>query len=149
MSQHDFNWYAKMTYLPTFEIKCVFFAVPARIVNISTDVSVNEGSNVSLMCLAIGRPEPTILWKLLSSKGNVYLYWTHKALLFNLVVMSNGWMLQMTIYYGFKENWIGDAGGTMTHSTFFIVAFLKILHAIYFCFKHYCSGRKLLVTMSQ
>ncbi|XP_065115514.1 opioid-binding protein/cell adhesion molecule isoform X1 [Paramisgurnus dabryanus] len=44
--------------------------VPARIVNISTDISVNEGSNVSLMCLAIGRPEPTILWKLRSSKGN-------------------------------------------------------------------------------
>ncbi|XP_067289564.1 opioid-binding protein/cell adhesion molecule isoform X2 [Pseudorasbora parva] len=44
--------------------------VPARIVNISTDVSVNEGSNVSLMCLAIGRPEPTILWKFRSSKGN-------------------------------------------------------------------------------
>lgn len=48
--------------------------VPARIVNVSTDVSVNEGSNVSLMCLAIGRPEPSILWKFRSSKGNVYLY---------------------------------------------------------------------------
>uniref|UniRef100_A0A8C1VM31 Opioid binding protein/cell adhesion molecule-like n=2 Tax=Cyprinus carpio TaxID=7962 RepID=A0A8C1VM31_CYPCA len=44
--------------------------VPARIVNISTDVSVNEGSNVSLMCLAIGRPEPSIFWKFRSSKGN-------------------------------------------------------------------------------
>lgn len=44
--------------------------VPARIVNISTDVSVNEGSNVSLVCLAIGRPEPTILWKFRSSKGD-------------------------------------------------------------------------------
>ncbi|XP_042588719.1 opioid-binding protein/cell adhesion molecule homolog isoform X2 [Cyprinus carpio] len=44
--------------------------VPARIVNISTDVSVNEGSNVSLMCLAIGRPEPSIFWKFRSSKGD-------------------------------------------------------------------------------
>ncbi|XP_051971993.1 opioid-binding protein/cell adhesion molecule-like isoform X3 [Xyrauchen texanus] len=44
--------------------------VPARIVNISTDVSVNEGSNITLMCLAIGRPEPTISWKFRSSKGN-------------------------------------------------------------------------------
>uniref|UniRef100_A0A671L7G5 Opioid-binding protein/cell adhesion molecule homolog n=1 Tax=Sinocyclocheilus anshuiensis TaxID=1608454 RepID=A0A671L7G5_9TELE len=44
--------------------------VPARIVNISADVSVNEGSNVSLMCLAIGRPEPSIFWKFRSSKGN-------------------------------------------------------------------------------
>ncbi|XP_051541053.1 opioid-binding protein/cell adhesion molecule homolog isoform X2 [Myxocyprinus asiaticus] len=44
--------------------------VPARIVNISTDVSVNEGSNVTLVCLAIGRPEPTISWKFRSSKGS-------------------------------------------------------------------------------
>ncbi|XP_052422950.1 opioid-binding protein/cell adhesion molecule homolog isoform X2 [Carassius gibelio] len=44
--------------------------VPARIVNISADVSVNEGSNVSLMCLAIGRPEPSIFWKFRSSKGD-------------------------------------------------------------------------------
>ncbi|KAM6967365.1 igLON family member 5 [Aplochiton taeniatus] len=37
--------------------------VPARIVNISRDVSVNEGENVNLFCLAVGRPEPTITWK--------------------------------------------------------------------------------------
>ncbi|XP_077383814.1 igLON family member 5 isoform X1 [Festucalex cinctus] len=37
--------------------------VPARIVNISTDVSVNEGENVNLFCLAVGRPEPTVTWK--------------------------------------------------------------------------------------
>ncbi|KAL2094340.1 hypothetical protein ACEWY4_009059 [Coilia grayii] len=37
--------------------------VPARIVNISTDITVNEGSNVSLMCLAAGRPDPSIIWK--------------------------------------------------------------------------------------
>ncbi|KAM6969950.1 opioid-binding protein/cell adhesion molecule [Aplochiton taeniatus] len=37
--------------------------VPARITNISTDVNVNEGSNVTLMCLAIGRPEANIIWK--------------------------------------------------------------------------------------
>lgn len=49
---------------------CWLLAVPARIVNISADVSVNEGSNVSLMCLAIGRPEPSILWKFRSSKGD-------------------------------------------------------------------------------
>lgn len=39
------------------------FAVPARIVNISQDKSVNEGDDVNLFCLAIGRPEPTITWK--------------------------------------------------------------------------------------
>jgi len=54
-----------------YNVAIFSFAVPARIVNVSTDVSVNEGSNVSLVCLAIGRPEPTILWKFRSSKGNV------------------------------------------------------------------------------
>ncbi|XP_076130603.1 opioid-binding protein/cell adhesion molecule [Alosa pseudoharengus] len=43
--------------------------VPARVVNISTDITVNEGSNVSLMCLAIGRPDPSIIWKHRSSSG--------------------------------------------------------------------------------
>ncbi|XP_059910224.1 igLON family member 5, partial [Gadus macrocephalus] len=37
--------------------------VPARIVNVSRDVSVNEGDNVNLFCLAVGRPEPTVTWK--------------------------------------------------------------------------------------
>uniref|UniRef100_A0A8B9JGN2 Opioid binding protein/cell adhesion molecule-like n=1 Tax=Astyanax mexicanus TaxID=7994 RepID=A0A8B9JGN2_ASTMX len=43
--------------------------VPARIVNISPNITVNEGSNVSLMCLAIGRPEPNIVWKYRSARG--------------------------------------------------------------------------------
>ncbi|CAK6977415.1 opioid-binding protein/cell adhesion molecule, partial [Scomber scombrus] len=37
--------------------------VPARITNISKDITVNEGSNVNLMCLAVGRPEANIIWK--------------------------------------------------------------------------------------
>ncbi|XP_030648099.1 opioid-binding protein/cell adhesion molecule [Chanos chanos] len=47
--------------------------VPARIVNISTDVTVNEGSNVSLMCLAIGRPEPNVVWKHRSASGHKFI----------------------------------------------------------------------------
>ncbi|KAJ3589858.1 hypothetical protein NHX12_010699 [Muraenolepis orangiensis] len=39
------------------------YRVPARITNISRDVAVNEGSNVNLMCLAIGRPEASVVWK--------------------------------------------------------------------------------------
>lgn len=41
----------------------VLLSVPARIVNISENVSVNEGENVNLYCLAVGRPEPTVTWK--------------------------------------------------------------------------------------
>ncbi|XP_034148928.1 opioid-binding protein/cell adhesion molecule isoform X2 [Esox lucius] len=47
--------------------------VPAKITNISTDITVNEGSNVTLMCLAIGRPEPSIIWKHRSEKGHTFI----------------------------------------------------------------------------
>ncbi|XP_036380454.1 opioid-binding protein/cell adhesion molecule isoform X2 [Megalops cyprinoides] len=47
--------------------------VPAKITNISTDITVNEGSNVTLMCLAIGRPEPTIMWRHSSIKGHGFM----------------------------------------------------------------------------
>nr|XP_043898193.1 opioid-binding protein/cell adhesion molecule homolog [Solea senegalensis] len=46
--------------------------MPARITNISKDITVNEGSNVNLMCLAVGRPEANIIWKHHSPRG------THK-----------------------------------------------------------------------
>ncbi|KAI4814687.1 hypothetical protein KUCAC02_003872, partial [Chaenocephalus aceratus] len=38
-------------------------SVPAKITNISKDVTVNEGSPVSLMCLGAGRPEANVIWK--------------------------------------------------------------------------------------
>uniref|UniRef100_A0A8C4Y791 IgLON family member 5 n=1 Tax=Gopherus evgoodei TaxID=1825980 RepID=A0A8C4Y791_9SAUR len=37
--------------------------VPARITNISSAVTVNEGSDVSLLCMATGKPEPTVTWR--------------------------------------------------------------------------------------
>ncbi|XP_041439436.1 limbic system-associated membrane protein isoform X6 [Xenopus laevis] len=37
--------------------------VPPKISNISEDITVNEGSNVTLMCIAYGRPEPMITWR--------------------------------------------------------------------------------------
>ncbi|ERE75321.1 opioid-binding protein/cell adhesion molecule-like protein [Cricetulus griseus] len=44
--------------------------VPPQIMNISSDITVNEGSSVTLLCLAIGRPEPTVTWRHLSVKGS-------------------------------------------------------------------------------
>uniref|UniRef100_A0A8C0FZN4 IgLON family member 5 n=1 Tax=Chelonoidis abingdonii TaxID=106734 RepID=A0A8C0FZN4_CHEAB len=42
--------------------------VPARITNISSAVTVNEGSDVSLLCMATGKPEPTVTWRQLRGK---------------------------------------------------------------------------------
>ncbi|XP_076432025.1 opioid-binding protein/cell adhesion molecule isoform X4 [Peromyscus maniculatus bairdii] len=47
--------------------------VPPQIMNISSDVTVNEGSSVTLLCLAIGRPEPTVTWRHLSVKGQGFV----------------------------------------------------------------------------
>ncbi|KAA0704049.1 Neurotrimin Precursor [Triplophysa tibetana] len=44
----------------------VIVQVPPKIVNLSKDLLVNEGSNVTLMCLANGKPEPVIMWRMLS-----------------------------------------------------------------------------------
>ncbi|XP_068601287.1 limbic system-associated membrane protein [Brachionichthys hirsutus] len=40
--------------------------VPANIHKVSEDITVNEGSNLTLSCLASGRPEPAITWRLLN-----------------------------------------------------------------------------------
>ncbi|XP_062869730.1 neurotrimin isoform X1 [Trichomycterus rosablanca] len=41
----------------------IIVQVPPKIVSFSKDLVVNEGSNVSLMCLANGKPEPAISWR--------------------------------------------------------------------------------------
>ncbi|KAF7464865.1 Hypothetical predicted protein [Marmota monax] len=43
--------------------------VSPKIVEISSDISINEGNNISLTCIATGRPEPTVTWRHISPKG--------------------------------------------------------------------------------
>ncbi|XP_006635043.1 neuronal growth regulator 1 isoform X2 [Lepisosteus oculatus] len=46
--------------------------VPPKIYEISSDVIVNEGSNVTLYCLANGKPEPTISWRHITPLAKKY-----------------------------------------------------------------------------
>ncbi|XP_069492012.1 limbic system-associated membrane protein isoform X2 [Ambystoma mexicanum] len=46
--------------------------VPPKISNISSDITVNEGSNVTLVCMANGRPEPVISWRHLTPTGREF-----------------------------------------------------------------------------
>ncbi|KAJ7417014.1 Protein CEPU-1 [Willisornis vidua] len=48
--------------------------VSPKIIDISPDISINEGGNVSLSCIATGRPDPTITWRHISPKGLVSLH---------------------------------------------------------------------------
>uniref|UniRef100_A0A8C2ZIF7 Neurotrimin n=1 Tax=Cyclopterus lumpus TaxID=8103 RepID=A0A8C2ZIF7_CYCLU len=50
----------------------ILVQVPPKIINLSRDIVVNEGSNVTLMCQASGKPEPSVSWKLIYSSGNVF-----------------------------------------------------------------------------
>ncbi|KAM9297014.1 opioid-binding protein/cell adhesion molecule homolog [Gastrophryne carolinensis] len=47
--------------------------VPPQIFNISSSMAVNEGSVVTLRCLASGRPEPTVTWRHYSGKAHRFV----------------------------------------------------------------------------
>ncbi|XP_028277101.1 neurotrimin isoform X2 [Parambassis ranga] len=49
----------------------ILVQVPPKIINLSRDIVVNEGSNVTLMCQASGKPEPSISWRLAPSSGDL------------------------------------------------------------------------------
>ncbi|XP_038601671.1 neuronal growth regulator 1 [Tachyglossus aculeatus] len=46
--------------------------VPPKIYDISTDMIVNEGTNVTLTCLATGKPEPSISWRHISPSAKPF-----------------------------------------------------------------------------
>ncbi|MEE6485347.1 hypothetical protein FKM82_014250, partial [Ascaphus truei] len=47
--------------------------VPPRIVEISSNIAVNEGNNVSLVCIATGKPDPVINWRYLSPRAHGFM----------------------------------------------------------------------------
>uniref|UniRef100_A0A8C4TF63 Neurotrimin-like n=1 Tax=Erpetoichthys calabaricus TaxID=27687 RepID=A0A8C4TF63_ERPCA len=49
----------------------VIVQVPPKIRSISSNISVSEGDNVTLKCLASGKPEPEVTWKHLSAIGRM------------------------------------------------------------------------------
>ncbi|KFW07351.1 Neuronal growth regulator 1, partial [Eurypyga helias] len=46
--------------------------VSPKIFRISSDIVVNEGSNVTLVCLATGKPEPSISWRHISPSAKPF-----------------------------------------------------------------------------
>lgn len=52
---------------------CLVPTVPPNIYKVSEDITVNEGSNLTLSCLASGRPDPAITWRLLNPSGKYLL----------------------------------------------------------------------------
>ncbi|XP_061596217.1 neurotrimin isoform X2 [Cololabis saira] len=49
----------------------ILVQVPPKIINLSREIVVNEGSNVTLMCQASGKPQPSVSWRLLSPSGDL------------------------------------------------------------------------------
>ncbi|KAJ8257005.1 hypothetical protein COCON_G00191570 [Conger conger] len=49
----------------------IIVLVPPKIVKLAKNITVNEGSNATLLCSASGKPEPTITWRFLSPAAQV------------------------------------------------------------------------------
>ncbi|KAG7283340.1 hypothetical protein CRUP_000866 [Coryphaenoides rupestris] len=82
--------------------------VPARIVNISQDVLVNEGDNVNLFCLAVGRPEPTVTWKDQKSAATPGLAHSHACHRHPLFIVS------ITVTHYLNRTGAGELAGSPT-----------------------------------
>lgn len=51
-----------------------FFLVPPKIYDISPNITVNEGGNISLFCFASGKPEPKITWRHITPSGKLIFF---------------------------------------------------------------------------
>ncbi|KAJ8368321.1 hypothetical protein SKAU_G00083490 [Synaphobranchus kaupii] len=49
----------------------VVVLVPPKIINLEKNITVNEGSNVALLCSANGKPEPTVTWRFMSPAAQI------------------------------------------------------------------------------
>ncbi|GAA6100352.1 limbic system-associated membrane protein isoform X1 [Tachysurus ichikawai] len=76
------------TSLHDVESEAVTIRIPAYIYRVSDDVTVNEGSNVTLSCLANGRPDPSITWRLLNPSVIYRQRYMSKQLLHPLLILD-------------------------------------------------------------
>ncbi|KAF4078802.1 hypothetical protein AMELA_G00185700 [Ameiurus melas] len=61
-----------MTHLCKSALFYFFVSVPPKIYDISSDITVNEGGDISLFCLASGKPEPKITWRHISPSARKF-----------------------------------------------------------------------------
>lgn len=79
--------------------ECFVISVPPKIYDISSDMTINEGTNVTLTCLATGKPEPSISWRHISPSGKAEIYQcclNHCSLLFCNLDVQN---LRVNLYF--------------------------------------------------
>ncbi|XP_032953724.1 neurotrimin isoform X13 [Rhinolophus ferrumequinum] len=82
--------------------------VSPKIVEISSDISINEGNNISLTCIATGRPEPTVTWRHISPK--------EKSLLTLFYRTDNDDLLEKTVGFVSEDEYLEIQGITREQS---------------------------------
>ncbi|XP_074177913.1 neurotrimin isoform X1 [Rhinolophus sinicus] len=82
--------------------------VSPKIVEISSDISINEGNNISLTCIATGRPEPTVTWRHISPK--------EKSLLTLFCRTDNDDLLEKTVGFVSEDEYLEIQGITREQS---------------------------------
>ncbi|NWQ88319.1 NEGR1 regulator, partial [Burhinus bistriatus] len=94
--------------------------VSPKIFRISSDIVVNEGSNVTLVCLATGKPEPSISWRHISPSGK-HRYLSPGALCSPSPLTAFAVVQRVTVESGVKQSAYLDAN-VHFYNSFFSVA---------------------------